>query len=276
MLTIENLTAAYGEKIVLEELSLELSRGEVLALIGPNGSGKTTLFRAISGVLPLKAGCVRVDGRDLASLSTAQRARYLAVVPQARRLPPAFTVRQTVLFGRTPYLGWLGQPERADLQRVAWVLEQTGLASLADQRVDELSGGEQQRVLLARALAQDTPLLLLDEPTAHLDLEHQSSLLRLVQSLAREQQLGVFMAVHDLNLVSLYADRVVLLFGGRLYASGTPKEVLVPEILNQVYRASLHILPHPVHGTPLVLLDGYTPREQAGVSAPPTRLSPPG
>ena len=276
MLTIENLTAAYGEKTVLKEISLELTRGEVLGLIGPNGSGKTTLFRAISGVAALKAGCIRVDGHDLAYLSPAQRARYIAVVPQARRLPPGFTVRQTVLFGRTPYLGWRGQPAQTDLHRLDWALEQTRLAPLADQRVDQLSGGEQQRVLLARALAQDTPILLLDEPTAHLDLEHQSSLLRLVQTMAHDQQLGVFMAVHDLNLVSLYADRVALLFNGRVHAVGTPGEVLVPEILNKVYQAPLHILPHPVYGTPLVLLDGLKPGDRAGITDPPTRLSPPG
>lgn len=259
MLSIRSLSVDYGTLAALREVSLEVKAGEVLALMGPNGAGKTTLVRAITGVIPVCGGQVQVAGADLAGLSPSQRARYLAVVPQARRLPPDYTVWQTVLFGRTPYLGWMGRPSPHDRNCTRWALERARLLELADRRIDELSGGEQQRTLLARALAQETPILLLDEPTAHLDLRHQSDLLHLVRQLAREQGLAVLMAVHDLNLVAQYADRAALLCAGRLRALGTPREVLEPRLLSEVYQVPLQVIPHPAHGGPLVLPDGYSP-----------------
>lgn len=264
-LTIQSLSVAYGSKPALADVSLKVEPGEILALIGPNGAGKTTLFRAVSGVLKAKAGAVYLDELDLFKLSIPQRARYMAVVPQARRLPPGYTVWQTVLLGRTPYLGWLGRPGQNDRERSLWAMERTGILELASQRVEELSGGEQQLVLLARALAQETPILLLDEPTAHLDLQHQSSLLHLIQELAQEQNLAIMMAIHDLNLVAQYADRVALMVKGRLKACGTPAEVLTPGNLMEVYQVPLHIVPHPIYGTPLVLLDGHEKMRQPGI-----------
>jgi iron complex transport system ATP-binding protein len=257
MLAVKSLSVNFGSKAVLQDVSLDVEPGEVLALIGPNGAGKTTLFRTISGVIRPHSGAIRVASHDLSSLSATERSRYMAVVPQARKLPPDYTVWQTVLLGRTPYLGWLGQSSQPDRDRTRWALERTGTLALAGQRIDELSGGEQQLVLLARALAQETPILLLDEPTAHLDLQHQSSLLSLVRELAREQRLSVLMALHDLNLVALYADRVALLVKGRINALGKPADVLTTAHLTEVYQVPLHILPHPIYGTPLVLLDGY-------------------
>lgn len=257
VIRIENLTVRYRSAPVLRDISLQIHRGEVVALIGPNGAGKTTLIRALSGVLKPVSGQIVILDRDLASLSPRQRARNLAVVPQARQLPEAFTVWQAVLMGRTPYLGWLGQPMQADRQRVEWALERTACESLANRPLGELSGGEQQRVLLARALAQETPVLLLDEPTAHLDLRHQARLLSLVRELAREHGLAVLMALHDLNLVALYADRVALLSEGRLFALGSPEQVLTPETLMAAYQVALNVVPHPEYGTPLVLPDGH-------------------
>ena len=171
-------------------------------------------------------------------------------------MPAAFTVYQSVLMGRTPYLGWLGQTGSQDHRMARRSLEQTLTLELAERRVGELSGGEQQRVLLARALAQDTPVLLLDEPTTHLDLQHQSSLLNLLRKLADEKQLAVLMVLHDLNLASLYADRVALLVSGRVRASGTPQEVLTEQDLSSVYNVPVHVVPHPDYGSPLILPDG--------------------
>ena len=256
MLEVNSLSVAYGKRIALESISLSVQPGEVLVLAGPNGAGKSTLLRTISGVLPARNGYINVDGRDLASLSPAQRARYLAVVPQARNLPAAFTVYQTVLLGRTPYLGWLGQATSQDHAQVRLALDRTQTLELADRRVGELSGGEQQRVLLARALAQSTPVLLLDEPTTHLDLHHQSHLLNLVRGLASQHHLAVLMALHDLNMAGIYADRIALLVGGRLQALGTPIEVLTEPILSDVYSVPLHVVPHPEYGSPLILPDG--------------------
>lgn len=256
MLEIKSLTAAYGSQTILKDLSLNVRSGEVLAIVGPNGAGKSTLIRVISGVHPIQAGQVRLDGADLQGLSPIERARCMAVVPQARELPAAFTVYQTVLLGRTPYLSWLGTAGKKDHAHVHTALEQTHTLTLAKRRVGELSGGEQQRVLLARALAQDTPTLLLDEPTTHLDLQHQSSLLNLVQQLAHQRELMVLMVLHDLNLAGLYADRVAILQSGRIKAIGSPAEVLTEAILSQVYHVPVNVIPHPEYGTPLVLPDG--------------------
>jgi iron complex transport system ATP-binding protein len=256
MLEINALTVKYGSRLALRDASLCLQAGETLALIGPNGAGKTTLVRAASGVLRGQSGAVTVQGIDLQSLSPAERARRIAVVPQARHMPDGFTVWQTVMLGRTPYLDWLGQPGMKDRQRVLWALERAGASEMAERPVSELSGGEQQRVLLARALAQDTPILLLDEPTTHLDLRHQSGLLSLLQVLAHERGLAVLMALHDLNLAALYADRVALLVDGRIQAAGIPAEVLTPARLTTAFGVPVEVILHPEYGTPLVLPDG--------------------
>jgi iron complex transport system ATP-binding protein len=256
MLDIQSLTVSYGSRVVLHDINLSVGQGEIVALIGPNGAGKTTLIRAISGVVPPQTGSIWVNEDNLAAFSPGRRARCLAVVPQARNLPETFTVRQMVLLGRTPHLGWLGRPVERDLARVQWALERTETLALAERRIGELSGGEQQRALLARALAQDTPILLLDEPTSHLDLYHQISLLDLVYSLTHEHGLTVLMALHDLNLAALYADRVALLVEGRLNAFGNPADVLTTDRLSEVYRLPLHVITHPDFGVPLILPDG--------------------
>jgi iron complex transport system ATP-binding protein len=260
MLEIQSLSVAYGNRLILQQVSLDVRAGEIVAVVGPNGAGKSTLIRAVSGVIPLRAGNVLISGNDLTSLSASRRARLLAVVPQAHQLPEAYSVYDTVLLGRTPYINWLGQTGQADHTQVRRALEQTDILKLADRRVGELSGGEQQRVLLARALAQDTPLLVLDEPTTHLDLQHQSGLLNLVRKLALEKNLAVLMVLHDLNLVGLYADRVALVVEGRLHAVGVPKNVLTAETLSAVYHIPVNVIPHPDYGSPLVLPDGRITR----------------
>lgn len=253
MLRIENLYVNYGPRRVLHEVSLNVQSGEVLALIGPNGAGKSTLIRAVSGVIPTQSGRVRTNGDDFHSLTPIQRAKYLAVVPQAVSLPPAFTVWETVLLGRTPYLGFLGQPSRSDEDLARRALERVNAQNLAERRVGELSGGEQQRVLLARALCQSTPILLLDEPTAHLDLQYQVSLLDLVRELAHHDNLAVLIALHDLNLAARYADRVALIVAGQIQATGTPREVLKSELISQAYCLPVQVVEHPLAGGPLVL-----------------------
>ncbi len=252
MLRIENLSVDYGPRRVLHEVSLSVQSGEILALIGPNGAGKSTLIRAVSGVIP-SSGRVRTNGDNFRALDPMQRARYLAVVPQAISLPPAFTVWETVLMGRTPHLGFLGQTSRADEELAHRALERVHADDLAERRVGELSGGERQRILLARALCQSTPILLLDEPTAHLDLQYQVSLLELVRKLIHEDKLAVLLALHDLNLAARYADRVALLVGGRLKALGSPREVLTPDLISQAYCWPVQVVEHPFAGGPLVL-----------------------
>jgi iron complex transport system ATP-binding protein len=255
MLEIRSLSVAYGREMVLREVSLSVPPGTVTALIGPNGAGKSTLIRAISGVVPKASGEVRLNGIDLTAQTPSQRARLLAVVPQSRQLGGAFTVEQAVMMGRTAYMNWLGQPGEEDQAKVHLAMENTNTVYLAHRRIATLSGGEQQRVLLARALAQDTPVLLLDEPTTHLDIQHKISLLSLVGRLAHQNGLTVLVALHDLNQVSLYADRVALLVEGRLQTVGKPEEVLTAERLSDAYQTSVQVISPPEHDVLIVLPD---------------------
>ena len=257
MLKIQNLSVSYGSRQILHDISLNVQSGEVLALIGPNGAGKSTLIRAASGVIPY-TGYIRTNGDDFASLNHVQRARYIATVPQAVSMPPAYTVWETVLFGRTPYLGFLGQPSKADEEIARQALTRVSAHPLADRRVGELSGGEQQRVLLARALCQSTPILLLDEPTAHLDLQYQVNLLELVHELAHKDHLAVLVALHDLNLAAHYADRIALMVAGNIKAIGNAKEVLQPELIQEAYCLPVQVVQHPFLDVPLVLPDKST------------------
>ena len=253
MLTVESLSVAFGTRVILSQVSFTVQRGMVLGVIGPNGAGKTTLIRALSGILPLREGRVEASGQDIHRLSEPERARLIAVVPQARNLPPAFTGQEMVQHGRTPYVGWSGGLSLRDMQSVRKAMERAQTLDLADRRLGDLSGGEQQRLLLARALAQEAPILLLDEPTTHLDLQHQIHLLSEVRALAEHDGLTVVMALHDLNLVARYADQVALIAEGSLRALGTPEEVLEPGLLSEVYHLPLQALPGRDTARPIIL-----------------------
>jgi len=253
MLMIDSLTVAYGDRLAINHVSFSLSPGSILGVIGPNGSGKTTLIRALSGILPIRSGKIEVNGKDLAHLDTMERARMLAVVPQVRQLPAAFTAREVVLLGRTPHLNWLGQVSGKDDNIASQAMERTHTLDLADRRISELSGGEQQRVLLARALAQSTPILLMDEPTTYLDMKYQFDFLDQVRQLVQQETLSVLLVLHDLNLVVRFADRVALLYEGELKALGKPEEVLDPALLSEVYHLPLQVISSGQKGYPLVL-----------------------
>jgi len=253
MLKIQNISVFYGNRKILDNINLEVNSGEIVALIGPNGAGKSTLIRSISGVIPIKSGRVEANGKEITSLDSMQRAREIAVVPQAVSLPPAFTAWETVLLGRTPYLNFLGQASAKDEAIARQALEQVDALHLAEHRMDEISGGEQQRVLLARALTQDTSILLMDEPTAHLDIRHQIDLLKLVKQQVKEKNLTVLVALHDLNLASMFADRIAIVQNGVLCVAGSPQETLTVEILNSIYNVPVHIIHHPETNTPLII-----------------------
>ena len=235
-LEVQSLVVRYGLRVALNGVSFSLNSGEVLAVIGPNGAGKTSLLRALSGIQPAESGQMLLDGRDVAKLSPVERARWMEVVPQARQLPALFSGHQTVMLGRTPHINWLGRTLPQDEAAVHQAMQRTGTLELAERRVDELSGGEQQRLLLARALAQGSPLLLLDEPTTHLDLHYQISLMDNIRSLAHDDGLAVLLVTHDLHLVARYSNRVALLVAGELLSQGTPQEVLTPDLLSRAYQ----------------------------------------
>lgn len=253
VLRVAGVSAGYGEKAVLRNVEFTLRAGECAALLGPNGSGKTTLLRAISGVLAPQSGGIELLGRPLTALKPRERARMVAVVPQRGQLPQGLTARQMVLLGRFAHLGWMGAYSREDYAAADSALDETGAAPLARRRLTELSGGELQRVLLARALAQQSPLLLLDELTAGLDWARMVELFDLLE---RRRAAGacVLMAVHDCNLAALYATRLMGLKGGNLVFDGPVAKVFTEENLGALYNTSISVLAHPRFGLPQALL----------------------
>lgn len=252
-LRVDDLWFSYGGVPVLTGISFEVEYGQMLAVIGPNGSGKSTLLRAISGVVSPQRGKVFVGEEDAARLKPADQARKVAVVSQNPTLPGAFTVLDVVLMGRTPHLGLLGREGPKDLAAARWAMEVTETWPLAHRRVGELSGGEQQRVVIARALTQEPKVLLLDEPTAHLDINHQKAILDIVVGLCEDCGLAVITVFHDLNLAAQYCPKLLLLFNGRVHAQGSPSQVLTAEKIQEVYGTQVSIVPHPLTALPAVL-----------------------
>ena len=225
----------------LREIDAAVDEQEWVALIGPNGAGKSTLLRAVAGLVPHR-GELGIGGRRARGLRQQERARHVAFVPQTPLLPGEMTVADYVLLGRTPYVGYLGSESRRDREAVDRTLARLDLVAFARRRLGSLSGGEQQRAVLARALAQEAPLLLLDEPTASLDVGRQQQVLELVDVLRAEQGLTVLAAMHDLNLAARYADRLLFLAGGRLVAEGSAADVLSEELIAAHYGATVRVL----------------------------------
>jgi iron complex transport system ATP-binding protein len=252
-LEVQALDFAYDGPPVLEGLDLRIDTGELVGIIGPNGSGKTTLLRLIAGTLEPASGGVRLFGRDLESVPRRLRAQTVSVVPQEARVVFDFTVHEIVLMGRAPHLGLLGIEGERDRQVAEDALRATDTLDMADARLAELSGGEKQRVLMARALAQEAPLMLLDEPTAYLDLRHRLELYRLVERLRGERGLTVVAVSHDIHLAARFCPRLVMLHRGRVAADGPPVEVITRQNLRRVYEADVHIVEDPVSGAPLVV-----------------------
>jgi iron complex transport system ATP-binding protein len=251
VLTLRDVTVDYGGRVAVDRVSVTVAPGGWTALIGPNGAGKTSLLHAVTGAVPC-SGALAVGREDLAALPPRVRARRVALVPQRPVIPDDMPVVDYVLLGRTAHLPYLGVETANDRRVVAETLERLDLGGLARRQVSKLSGGEQQRVVLARALAQQTSVLLLDEPTSALDIGHRQQVLELVDGLRRECLLTVFTAMHDLTLAAQYAERLVLLDAGRIAATGTPREVLTADRVAAHFGADVHVLDLPGGGLAVV------------------------
>ena len=237
-----NVSIRFGKKPIHTDVTFSIKEGELVAITGPNGAGKTTLLRTIAGLIP-SSGEVILGERPLKDWTSRERARRLAFVRQNQEISFGFTVMELVLLGRSPHRGWLEAFTREDHQIATDALESVALSGYEERKLSELSGGEYQRVRLAQALAQDPEILLLDEPTTHLDIHHQLDLLHRVRALADDGR-TIISAIHDLPLAARFADRILVLNEGRLVADGTPENVLTPDLIRTVFRVEAHIPEH--------------------------------
>lgn len=233
MLSIDGLFFSYKNTNILEDIEIDLHQGEILSIVGPNGTGKTTLLKCIAGIEKPERGTILIDGKDASGMKRMAHARCIGYVPQSSPSKFPIAVFDAVLMGRRPYIAW--KPSKKDLQMVADILKSMDLEDIALRDFDELSGGQKQKVLLARAVAQDTDYLLLDEPTSNLDLKHQMEVLEMISSMVKKNGVAAILAMHDLNLASRFCDRMVMLDRGKIFCSGEPRQVLTVENIRSVY-----------------------------------------
>ncbi|MBW2149576.1 MAG: ABC transporter ATP-binding protein [Deltaproteobacteria bacterium] len=244
----------YGRQEVLRGIHCTIEGGEFLGIIGPNGSGKTTFLKILNGELLPNRGEVLLDGESVPRMSRRQIAQKVAVVPQVKELAFRFTVLEMVMMGRSPHLGLLEFERRRDMETVQWAMEMTNISHLADRDLSELSGGEHQRVFIARALAQNPSMILMDEATAFLDIGHQANIMDLMQRLNNDQGMTIAVVTQDINLASAYCDRIVLFNAGRIHSIGTPGNVITKADIEKVYGLPVLVDTNPETGTPRVTL----------------------
>lgn len=252
-LTARDLTLAYEERTVVEGLDLDVPHGLVTVIVGPNACGKSTLLRALGRLLKPRRGSVLLDGAELGRIATRTIAQSIGLLPQTPVAPEAITVADLVARGRQPHQRWWHQWSQEDERAVTDAMDRTDVTALAARPVDELSGGQRQRVWIAMALAQDTDLLLLDEPTTYLDISHQVEVLDLVRQLNRERGRTVVAVLHDLNQAARYGDHLVAMKEGRIVAQGHPSEIVTADLVRDVFGLESVVVPDPVTGGPLVV-----------------------
>lgn len=246
----EGISVGYEDRIIVEPMDVALPEGKVTSIIGPNGCGKSTLLKALSRTMPTRSGAVYLNGTAIASLPTAQIARQMALLPQSPSAPGGLTVKELVSYGRYPHQKGFGRLTNKDREIIAWALEITHLTAFADRAIDALSGGQRQRAWIAMALAQDTDLILLDEPTTYLDMAHQLEVLELLQSLNRDQGKTIALVIHELNLAARFSDWMIAMKDGSIRAAGTAEQVMTPPMMKEVFGLEALIEPDPWTGKP--------------------------
>lgn len=249
----DKLTLGYAGVNVLKAVDVSIPDGRITALIGANGSGKSTLLKALGRIIQPSAGAVYLDGKEISRTPGKIIAQTLALLPQSPVSPDGLTVRQLCRFGRHPHKGLLARPSRHDEDIVDSALAATGLSDLGERPLDHLSGGQRQRAWIAMALAQETPILLLDEPTTYLDIAHQLEILELLRALNRQRGRTIVLVVHDLNHAAQYADYLIAVVDGRIHATGSPTELLTPGLIRSVFGIDAIVMANPIDGTPLCL-----------------------
>jgi iron complex transport system ATP-binding protein len=259
----EAMTLAYDQAAIIQDLSVSIPSGQITALVGPNGCGKSTLLRGLARLLAPKGGAAFLDGKAIHQIPTRELAKQLGILPQSPVAPEGLTVRELVAQGRFPHQSWLQQWAEDDEAAVASALELTGMVAFADRPVDALSGGQRQRAWIAMTLAQETPIILLDEPTTYLDLAHQIEVLHLLERLNRHQGRTVVMVVHDLNHATRHATHLIAMCAGRVVAAGRPADVVTPGLLREVFGVEAEVVADPRLGVPLCVPYGLAERGDA-------------
>ncbi len=261
-LSTENLQIGYGDKTIVENLNLQINKGEITTIIGANGCGKSTILKTLARVHAAKSGIVYLDGKMIHKVPTKEIAKKMAVLPQSPEAPNGLTVYELISFGRSPHQSGFGRLSDNDRKVIQWALEVTGLTLFVDYPVDALSGGQRQRAWIAMAIAQETDLLLLDEPTTYLDMAHQLEILQLLEKLNKEQNRTIVMVIHDLNHASRFSHQMVALRSGNIVKEGTAEEVMTPEVLKTVFQIDAEIVKDPRTKKPVCLCYDLIQKEQ--------------
>ncbi|MDQ0492554.1 ABC transporter ATP-binding protein [Paenibacillus brasilensis] len=248
-----NLDIAYEDRLIVEDLNVEIPQGKITALVGANGSGKSTILKTMARIMNPKGGSVLLDGKSIHKQSTREVAKQLAILPQNPTAPEGLTVTELVLYGRFPYQKGFGSMKADDRKMVEWAIQVTGMSEFHDRPIDQLSGGQRQRAWIAMALAQDTDILFLDEPTTFLDMAHQLEVLHLLEYLNTSAERTIVMVVHDLNHAARYAQHMIAIKKGKAEAVGAPTEVMTPDVLREVFGIEADIVTDPRTGVPLCL-----------------------
>ncbi|MBM7539971.1 ABC transporter ATP-binding protein [Amphibacillus cookii] len=252
-LAIDQVKVGYSNLIILDDLSVEIPEKKMTTIVGANGCGKSTLLKAIARILKTQKGAVYLDGKAIQLLSTKEVAKKMAILPQSSQVPTGLTVYELISYGRFPYQTGLGTLKVDDLKHINWAIEATGLNALKDRSVEALSGGQRQRVWIAMALAQDTEILILDEPTTYLDLAHQLDILLLLQKLNKEQKRTIVMVLHDLNHASRVSHNLIAMRNGAIIEEGTPKQVMTRSNLKAIFDIEATMSTCPFSNNPIYL-----------------------